>query len=210
MKNISIAVAAISTVLVAQPSFASHKNLSHVHAAFRDGHYELGDLFTNCCESFANEASAEILNVPGKGFGAQLQVTQPFCCDSTYALAGIRGIDGTRLKKTIQFTVTGLGTDPAPVSNFGVDVFWTDGHSEKLSFCTVANGGLIRQGNQFLLVTGPSSGITPGATLTEVDFELDGNCVTGKQTAFVQNVFIDKVPVNYQLDAASAFCGGCS
>ncbi|RTL43703.1 MAG: hypothetical protein EKK48_08130 [Candidatus Melainabacteria bacterium] len=207
MKNISIAVAALSTVLSAQPSFAGHKNLLHVHAPFRDGHYELGDLFTNCCDG--NEASAQILNVTGKGFGAQLQVTQPFCCDSTYALAGIRGVDCTRLKKTIQFTVTGLGTDPAPVANFGVDVFWTDGQTEHFSFCTVANGGLFRQGNQFLLVTGGSSGVPAGATLTEIDFELDGNCVTGKQTAFVQNVFIDKVPVNYQLDAASAFCGGC-
>lgn len=209
MKNISIAVAAISTVLVAQPSFANHKNLSHVHAAFRDGHYELGDLYTNCCSYGGNEASAEILNAPGKGFGAQLQVTQPICCDATYALAGIRGIDGTRLKKTIQFTVTGLGTDPAPVANFGVDVCWNDGHGDHFGFFTVANGGLVRQGNIFFLVTGGSSGIAPGSTLYEVDFELDGNCVTDKQTAFVQNVFIDKVPASYQLDAPSAFCGGC-
>lgn len=207
MKNLSIAVAAISTVLVAQPSFANHKNLLHV-AHSGSGHLELGELFTNCCGGFGNEASAQILNATGKGFGAQLQVAQPSCCDATYAIAGIANVDGTRLQKKMYFTVTGLGSDGPPVANFGVDVCWSDGHGKHFGFFTVANGGLIRQGNQFFLLTG--SQIAPGSTLYEVDFELDGNCVSSKQTAFVQNVFIDKQPVNYSLDSESAFCGGCS
>ncbi len=207
MKNISIAVAAISTIVVAQPSFAAHHNSVHtLHSGH--GNLQLGDVFAQCCGGNGNTGSAEILNVPGKGFGAQLQVTQPSCCNSTFVETGIVGVYGTTLFKYIKFTVTGLGTDAPPTANFGVDVFLAGPHgSEQSGFFTVANGGLIKDGNNFILRTGGRNGIPQGSTLLEVDFELDGNCVTTKQTAFVQNVFIDTLPVSYQLDSGSAFCG---
>lgn len=212
MKNISLAVAALSALTVAQPSFAGgHRNPLHTTGHTGNGVLRLGELYTNCCGGIGNDASAQIVN--SHGFGVQLQVTQPSCCNATFAATGIENIAGTNLHKSIIFTLSGLNGAPPAVSNFGVDVVWTPAgtNQEVFNFFTVANGGLIPTGhNQFVLVTGGQNGITPGSTLIEVAFELDGNCVSTKQTATISNVLVDKSPVNYDLDSLSAFCGGCS
>lgn len=206
MKNLSVAVVALSALTVAQPSYAAHFNPRHTD---NGGPLGLGNLFVGCCGD--TEASSSILNVPGKGIGVALQVLQPTSCTLGFSETGITNVSGGQLFKAIRFTMTGLNSDPTPVANFGVNVAWYDPRgTARAAVFTVANGGLVRNGNNFTLPTGGRNGIAPGSTLREVDFELSANGATTKQTAFIQNVFVDKTLVHYELDSTSAFCGGCA
>jgi len=207
MKYQSMAAFAAMSVLVgAQPSFAQ-------------GHsegLELGNFYANCCGGSGDRASAQTLHIPQKGFAVELTAADPSCCYNTYAGTGVEQLNGFRLTKYIRFTLSGPGNTSANSANFGVYVLWTSHGTEDGDFFTVANGGLIHNGNLFRLNTNNHyHAIPPGSSLLEVDFELDGNCVSGQQVVDIQNVFLDNAFVNYELDHGtieneSAFCsGGC-
>ncbi|MBS1953381.1 MAG: hypothetical protein JST89_04290 [Cyanobacteria bacterium SZAS-4] len=202
-KSKIVAVTAL-LVFAVQPGEAAHLNPNHsdIH-----GPLSLGEFVVNCCGN--STAVAQFATQPYKGTGVQLQVTQPTACEGAFAETGIQNINGVQLQKKLTFAMSGLNDGPIPTANFSVNVSWTDPHGRSASgVFTVANGGLIStdQGTRFTLVTGTGHGrIPPGSTLNEVDFEL-----TSTQTAFIQDVKVDRTPVHLDLTTATASCSNGS
>lgn len=155
--------------------------------------------------------------MPATGFVIQLQVTQPKCCDFTFAEAVVTN-NGSEclnipINKLIRFSASGLNNSLPSTTNFGAFAQWkTPSGSQQNGFFTIANGGLASIGtNSFKLRTGNGNSQIPlGSTLEFLDFEIDGNCVSSTQTAFVSNVMIDTQPAALNIQTEAAFCSGGS
>lgn len=204
MKNLSAAIAAMTMfAFAAQPSFANHgRGVSQTASA-----PALGELTALCCGH--TTSSAQIINSSGSGEGVQLQVLPVQECSTTLASTSIENLNGIRLRRIFKFTATGSGVQGGLPHNFGLVISWTDLHGaqHRRTFST-QDGSLLKSGNEYLLITGPSVRILPGATLDKVTFQLDGFISSDSQSVFIQNVYIDNTPVNYDLTSPSAFCPG--
>ncbi|MFN8554401.1 MAG: hypothetical protein U0103_23230 [Candidatus Obscuribacterales bacterium] len=205
-KLVVATLSATSSLLVSQAGFSQ--------GTPRSSDLQLGLYRAVCCGG-QTSANAQLVQIPGHGMAAELQVTGSSECCRTFAETKVEGITfdpGVPIKKAIQFTVTGPGLKPADMTNFLVHVDFLPPGYQPVDYLThdftVANGGLKRIGNNQFILTTSTDLMPPGSLLYAVDFDLYGNCSSSQQTVFVQNVLVDKKFCSYDLNAAAAFCGG--